>query len=247
MRWLALPALVFALVVTAVPAAAQSVVIDMGGAGQAGATGRLVQLTALVTLLSLAPSLLVMMTAFTRIVIVLSLLRSALSTQGTPPNLVLIGLALFLSFFVMQPVLDQAWTAGLRPMTEGSVTEIEGLRLAAEPFHGFMMRNLREDDLRFFLDLGQLAVPASARDTPWRAVVPAFLIGELRRAFEMGFLLFLPFLVIDMVVASVLMSLGMMMLPPNAVSLPFKLIFFVLVDGWRLIAGSLVQSFALGG
>jgi flagellar biosynthetic protein FliP len=229
---------------------AQSVSIDLGGAGGtagASATGRLVQLTALVTVLSLAPSLLVMVTAFTRIVIVLSLLRSALSTQGTPPNIVLIGLALFLSFFVMQPVLEQSWLVGLQPMTEGRLPELEGLRLATAPFHRFMVQNLRQADLQFFLDLGRMATPAGPDDAPWRAVMPAFLIGELRRAFEMGFLLFLPFLVIDMVVASVLMSLGMMMLPPNVVSLPFKLIFFVMVDGWRLVAGSLVQSFAAGG
>jgi len=227
-------------------AVAQSLAIDLGAAGQPGATSRLVQLTALVTVLALAPSLLVMVTAFTRIVIVLSLLRSALATQGTPPNVVLIGLALFLSFFVMQPVLEQAWLTGLKPMTDGAVGEIEGMRLAMLPFHEFMIRNLRPEDLRFFLDLGQLPAPADAAEAPWRAVIPAFLVGELRRAFEMGFLLFLPFLVIDMVVASVLMSLGMMMLPPNAVSLPFKLIFFVLVDGWRLVSGSLVQSFVAG-
>jgi flagellar biosynthetic protein FliP len=225
-------------------AQAQSLNIDLGTSGQAGATGRIVQLTALVTVLSLAPSLLVMLTAFTRIVIVLSLLRSALATQSTPPNMVLIGLALFLTYFVMQPVLDQAWTAGIAPMTEGRIGELEGMRLAVAPFHHFMTANLRPDDLRFFLDLAHLPTPATADDTPWRAVVPAFLVGELRRAFEMGFLLFLPFLVIDMVVASLLMSLGMMMLPPSVVSLPFKLIFFVLVDGWRLVAGSLVQSFA---
>ncbi|MGE4047667.1 MAG: flagellar type III secretion system pore protein FliP, partial [Acetobacteraceae bacterium] len=238
MRWLLL---VFLLAPAA--AQAQSVAIDLGSAGEAGATGRLVQLTALVTVLSLAPSLLVMVTAFTRIVIVLSLLRTALSTQGSPPNMVLIGLALFLSFYVMQPVLQQAWDVGIQPMTAGRVGEIEGLRLATEPFHRFMLSNLRETDLQFFLDLGRLPAPATPEQAPWRAVVPAFLIGELRRAFEMGFLLFLPFLVIDLVVASVLMSLGMMMLPPNVVSLPFKLIFFVLVDGWRLVAGSLVQSF----
>jgi len=238
---------VLCLTVCAAGAEAQSLNIDLGQTGQAGATGRLVQLTALVTILSLAPSLLVMVTAFTRIVIVLSLLRSALSTQGTPPNMVLIGLALFLSFFVMQPVLDQAWVGGLQPMTDGRVSEVEGLKLASAPFHRFMVSNLREGDLQFFLELGRLPTPASPEGAPWRAVVPAFLIGELRRAFEMGFLLFLPFLVIDMVVASVLMSLGMMMLPPNAVSLPFKLIFFVLVDGWRLVAGSLVQSFAGSG
>ena len=224
-------------------AAAQSVNIDLGAAGQAGATGRLVQLTALITVLSVAPSLLVMVTAFTRIVIVLSLLRSAIGAQGTPPNMVLIGLALFLTFFVMQPVLDQAYTSGLLPMSDGRVGELEGLRLAAEPFRRFMAVNLHGPDLQLFLDIGHMPAVASADAAPWRALVPAFLIGELRRAFEMGFLLYLPFLVIDMVVGSVLMSLGMMMLPPATISLPFKLIFFVLVDGWRLISGSLVQSF----
>ncbi|MBV9250061.1 MAG: flagellar type III secretion system pore protein FliP [Acetobacteraceae bacterium] len=237
-------ALIVVFVVALTPAVhAQSLSIDLGTAGQPGVTSRIIQLTALVTVLSLAPSLLVMVTAFTRIVIVLSLLRSALSTQGAPPNMVLIGLALFLTYFVMQPVLDQAWTTGLLPMTQGKVGDIEGLRLAAAPFHRFMTENLRGSDLQFFLDLGHLPAPASADDAPWRAVIPAFLVGELRRAFEMGFLLYLPFLVIDMVVASVLMSLGMMMLPPNVVSLPFKLIFFVMIDGWRLLAGSLVQSF----
>ena len=224
-------------------AAAQSVSIDLGAAGGAGATARLVQLTALITVLALAPSLLVMVTAFTRIVVVLSLLRSALGTQGAPPNTVLIGLALFLTFFVMQPVLDQSWTMGLLPMSEGRVSEMDGLRLAAEPFRGFMNGSVRPADLRLFLDLGGMATPAGPDGTPWRALVPAFMIGEMRRAFEMGFLLYLPFLVIDTVVSTVLMSLGMMMLPPSAVSLPFKLIFFVLVDGWRLVAGSLVQSF----
>jgi flagellar biosynthetic protein FliP len=226
-------------------AQAQSVAIDLG-AGGAGATSKLMQLTALITVISLAPSLLVMVTAFTRIVIVLSLLRGALGTQGTPPNMVLIGLALFLTFFVMQPVLDQAWTQGLQPMNQGSIDTFEGVRRAAEPFRHFMAVNARPDDVRLFLDLGHLPTPASADTTPWRALIPGFIVGELRRGFEMGFLLYLPFLVIDMVVASVLMSLGMMMLPPNVVSLPFKLIFFVMVDGWRLVAGSLVQSF-LGG
>jgi flagellar biosynthetic protein FliP len=239
--------LLLAMLVPPSLAHAQSVNIDLGAAGQAGATARIIQLTALITVLSLAPSLLVMMTAFTRIVIVLSLLRNALSTQGTPPNVVLIGLALFLSFFVMQPVLDQAWTAGIQPMSEGRITEIEGLKLATEPFHQFMTDNVRDEDLAFFQGLGHLPPSPDPASTPWRALVPAFLVGELRRAFEMGFLLFLPFLIIDIVVASVLMSLGMMMLPPSAVSLPFKLIFFVLVDGWRLVAGSLVQSFVTGG
>jgi len=234
-----------AAILLARAALAQSVNIDLGAAGQAGATGRLIQLTALVTMLSLAPSLLVMVTAFTRIVIVLSLLRSALATQGTPPNSVLIGLALFLTYFVMQPVLDQAWAAGLLPMTEGKINELEGLRLAAEPFRKFMAANLRGPDLQLFLDLANMPDPASPDQASWRALIPAFMVGELRRAFEIGFLLFLPFLIIDMVIASVLMSLGMMMLPPSVVALPFKLIFFVLVDGWRMVAGSLVQSFVV--
>ncbi len=226
-------------------ARAQSVNIDLGAAGQAGATGRLVQLTALVTLLSLAPSLLVMGTAFTRIIIVLSLLRSAIGAQGTPPNTVLIGLALFLTFFVMQPAMDQAWTSGVQPMSQGLIGEMEGLRLTAEPFHKFMAANVRGADLQLFLDLANMPAVAAPDQAAWRALVPAFMIGEMRRAFEMGFLLYLPFLVIDFVVGSVLMSLGMMMLPPSGVSLPFKLVFFVLVDGWRLVSGSLVQSFVL--
>ncbi len=243
MKWL-----VFAAVLlTPALAAAQSVNIDLGAAGQAGATGRLVQLTALITVLSVAPSLLVMVTGFTRIVIVLSLLRSAIGAQGTPPNTVLIGLALFLTFFVMQPVLDQAYTTGLVPMTEGRVGELEGLRLAAEPFRRFMTANVRPADLQLFLGLGHMPSPVGADPAPWRALVPAFVVGELRRAFEIGFLIYLPFLVIDMVVGSVLMSLGMMMLPPASISLPFKLIFFVLIDGWRLVSGSLVQGFAAAG
>jgi len=240
---LVFPLLVLLLVPSA--ALAQSVSVDLGEGG-AGVTSRLVQLTALVAVLSLAPSLLEMVTSFTRIVIVLSLLRSALGTQGAPPNTVLIGLALFLTFFVMQPVLDQAWTAGLLPMSEGRLNEMEGMRLAAEPFHRFMAANVRSEDLGLFVDLAHLPDPQSPDAAPWRVLIPGFLVGELRRAFEMGFLLYLPFLVIDMVVASVLMSLGMMMLPPSVVSLPFKLIFFVLVDGWRLVSGSLVQSFTDG-
>lgn len=232
-----------AVLLTPAIAHAQSVTVDLGAAGQAGATGRLVQLTALVTVLSLAPSLLVMGTAFTRIIIVLSLLRSAIGAQGTPPNTVLIGLALFLTFYVMQPTMEQAWDTGVVPMTAGQITEMEGLQRTAEPFHRFMSSNVRGPDLQLFQDLAGLPAPDNATQVPWRSLVPAFMIGEMRRAFEMGFLLYLPFLVIDLVVGSVLMSLGMMMLPPSGVSLPFKLIFFVLVDGWRLVSGSLVQGF----
>lgn len=236
--------IVLALLFGTGTAYAQSINIDLGAGAQAGATGRLVQLTALITVLSLAPSLLVMGTAFTRIVIVLSLLRSAIGAQGTPPNSVLIGLALFLTFFVMQPAMEQAWTVGIIPMTQGTVTEMDGLRLTAGPFHGFMVANVRNGDLQLFLDLANLSTPDTPDATPWGALVPAFMIGELRRAFELGFLLYLPFLVIDLVIGSILMSLEMMLLPPSAISLPFNLVFFVLVDGWRLVCGSLVQGFA---
>ena len=236
--------LLLAALLAAGPAAAQSVSIDLGATGQPGATVRLVQLTALIGLLSLAPSILVMATAFTRIVIVLALLRTAIGAQGVPPNPVLIGLALFLTFFVMQPVLEAAWVEGIVPMNEGRLGEMEGLAAAAEPFRRFMAANVRESDLRLFLELANLPAVAAPAEAPWRALMPAFLVSELRRGFEIGFLLFLPFLVIDMVVASILMSLGMMMLPPSVVSLPFKLVFFVLVDGWTLLAGSLVQGFA---
>ena len=247
-RRLGLGALAAALVVLPGSVAeAQSFSIDLGGgAPSGGMTGHIVQLTALVTVLSLAPSLLVTLTAFTRIIIVLSLLRSALGAQGTPPNPVLIGLALFLTFFVMQPTLDLAWSQGVVPMMHGQIDTITGLDHAAAPFHAFMSRTTRPADLQLFLDLGHLHPPASPDATPWRALAPAFLVGELRRAFEMGFLIYLPFLVIDVVVSSILMSLGMMMLPPNSISLPFKLIFFVLIDGWHLVAGSLVESFGPG-
>jgi flagellar biosynthetic protein FliP len=205
-----------------------------------------VQITALFTVLSLAPSLLVMVTAFTRIVVVLSLLRSALGAQGTPPNMVMIGLALFLTLFVMQPTLEASWADGIKPMTEGRVEQLDGMRLAAEPFRHFMAANARAPDLVLFEQIAKLPPAPDAAHAAWRALIPAFMIGELRRAFEMGFLLYLPFTIIDLVVSSVLMSLGMMMLPPNGISLPFKLIFFVSVDGWRLVAGSLTQSFAPG-
>ena len=224
-------------------AAAQSVSFDLGGSGS-GSTARLVQLTAMIGLLSLAPSLLVMATAFARIVIVLSLLRSAIGAQGIPPNPVLIGLALFLTFFVMQPVIEASWAQGLQPMIAGQMAELDGLSASAEPFRKFMAANARDADVALFLDLAHLPAPASADQTPWRALVPAFMVSELKRGFEIGFLMFLPFLVIDLVAASLLMSLGMMMLPPSVVALPFKIIFFVMVDGWRLVSASLVQGFA---
>jgi len=228
------------------PALAQSFA-ELGHAADAPTTARLVQITALFTVLSLAPSLLVMMTAFTRIIVVLSLLRSAIGAQGTPPNTVLIGLALFLTFFVMQPALDQAWTGAILPMSEGRLGQMEALTKAAEPFRGFMQANARPDDVQTFLSIGHMTPPADPTQIQWRALIPAFMVSELRRALQTGFLLYLPFTIIDLVVASVLMSLGMMMLPPNGVSLPLKLTFFVMVDGWKLVSSSLTQSFLPSG
>jgi len=222
------------------PAAAQSVTVDLGSGG---VTERALQLVALITVLALAPSVLVMATAFTRIVVVLSLLRSALGTQTAPPTAVIISLALFLTAFVMAPTFDEAWRTGVAPLIEERITETQALERTIVPFHRFMMKHVRENDLRLFLDLAKAGPQEAGERTPLRALVPAFMIRELRRAFEIGFLIYLPFLIIDMVIASVLMAMGMMMLPPVIISLPFKLIFFVLVDGWYLIAGSLVQSF----
>jgi flagellar biosynthesis protein FliP len=223
------------------PAAAQDISVTFGQG--AGLTERVIQLIALITVLSLAPSILVMVTAFTRIVVVLSLLRTALGTATAPPNAVIISLALFLTAFVMGPVFQNAYDVGVRPLMAGELDAEQAFQRSSEPFHAFMMKNVRPKDLQLFLDLSRLPPPEKLEDMPMRVLVPAFMISELKRAFEIGFLLFLPFLVIDLVVASVLMSMGMMMLPPVVVSLPFKLIFFVLVDGWNLVAGSLVQSY----
>jgi flagellar biosynthetic protein FliP len=230
-----------ALVAATGAALAQDISVTFGQGG--GLTERVIQLIALITVLSLAPSILVMVTSFTRIVVVLSLLRTALGTATAPPNSVIISLALFLTAFVMAPVFQSAYDAGIRPLVAGEIDTEQAFQRASDPFHAFMMKNVREKDLQLFLDLSRQPRPEKAEDLPLRVLVPAFMISELKRAFEIGFLLFLPFLIIDLVVASVLMSMGMMMLPPVVVSLPFKLIFFVLVDGWNLVAGSLVQSY----
>jgi flagellar biosynthesis protein FliP len=223
------------------PALAQDISINFGQG--AGLTERVLQLIALLTVLSLAPSILVMVTSFTRIVVVLSLLRTALGTATAPPNSVIISLALFLTGFVMAPAFQSAYDVGVRPLMANQISAEQAFGRASVPFHAFMIKNVREKDLQLFMDLSREPRPARAEDVSLRILVPAFMISELKRAFEIGFLLFLPFLIIDLVVASVLMSMGMMMLPPVVVSLPFKLIFFVLVDGWTLVAGSLVQSY----
>ncbi len=224
------------------PALAQSMTFDLGDAG-GSATGRIVQMIALITVLSLAPSILIMMTAFTRIVIVLSFLRSALGVQQVPPNTVLMSLAMFLTFFVMAPVFERAYTQGIQPLINQDIDEMEAFRRTAAPLHEFMLKHTGEKDLRLFMDMARIENVAEPSQTPLQVLVPAFMISEIKRAFEIGFLLFLPFLIIDMVVSSILMSMGMMMLPPTMVAIPFKIIFFVLVDGWYLIAGSLARSF----
>ena len=228
------------------PAAAQSLSLDLNGAEDGGTTRLLIQLVALVTVLTLAPSILVMVTSFTRIVVVLSVLRNALGIQQTPPNSVLISLALFMTAFIMAPAFQQAWDNGLEPLIEQRIDESEAFDETVAPFRDFMLSQVRPQDLQLFMDIAEAEAVQAPEDTPLQVLVPAFMISELRRAFEIGFLLFLPFLIIDMVVASILMSMGMMMLPPVMISLPFKLVFFVLVDGWYLIAGSLVQSFGSG-
>ena len=223
------------------PAFAQSVNLDFGEGGSS--TARIVQLVVLLTVITLAPSILVMVTSFARIVIVLSLLRTALGTQGAPPNSVMVSLALFLTFFIMQPTLEMAYDQGVVPLIEEQITEEQAFDRTIAPIKGFMLRHVREKDIDLFRQIANVSNIENPADTPLRVLVPAFMISELKRAFEIGFLIFIPFLIIDMVVASVLMSMGMMMLPPVMISLPFKLIFFVLVDGWYLVVGSLVQSF----
>jgi flagellar biosynthesis protein FliP len=230
-----------ALLAAIAPAAAQDISINFGQGG--GLTERVIQLIALVTVLSLAPSILVMMTSFTRIVVVLSLLRTALGTATAPPNAVIVSLALFLTAFVMGPAIQRAYEGGLRPLVNNEISVEQAFERSAAPLRAFMQKNVRDKDLQLFMDLSHEQRPEKAEDMSLRVLVPAFMISELKRAFEIGFLLFLPFLIIDLVIASILMSMGMMMLPPVVVSLPFKLIFFVLVDGWSLVAGSLIQSY----
>lgn len=221
---------------------AQALSIDLGG-DDGTLAGRVVQMLALLTILSIAPGIIVMMTSFIRIVVVLSFLRTALGVQQTPPNMVMMSLAMFLTFFIMNPTINAAYENGIKPLMNQEIEETEALDRAIEPFKAFMLKQTRELDLQLFLELSKTEPPETAMDTPIQVVIPAFMISELRRAFEIGFMLFLPFLIIDMVTASILMSMGMMMLPPIMISLPFKIIFFVMVDGWHLVVGSLVKSF----
>jgi flagellar biosynthetic protein FliP len=218
-------------------AAAPSITLSEGSM-----SGRAIQLVLMLTVLSLAPGILMTVTCFTRIVVALSLLRTGIGAPGVPPNPVIISLALFLSFFVMSPTFEAAWSAGVKPFNEGLISEEQAMERTAEPFRQFMLKHVRDEDLTLFNDLAPAKAQSRAK-VPLSTLVPAFMISELRRAFEIGFLLLLPFLVIDLAVSAILMAMGMMMLPPPSISLPVKIIFFVLVDGWALVAGSLVQSF----
>ena len=232
------------LVLSAANASAQTVDLSaLIPGGGASATGRIIQLVAILTILSVAPGLLIMVTSFTRFVVALSFLRSGLGLQSSPPNLVMISLSLFMTFYVMAPTFDHAWQDGLKPMMDNAITEQEAYGKVVEPFRQFMLAQVRDKDLNLFEDLSKGSFQIKDRATiDLRLLIPAFMISELRRGFEIGFLIVLPFLVIDMIVATLTMSMGMMMLPPSVISLPIKILFFVLIDGWNMLIGSLVRS-----
>ena len=212
--------------------------------GEGSATGRILLLVIIITVLSVAPGLLVMVTCFTRFVIALSFLRAGLGLQTTPANIILISLALFMTFYVMGPTFDQAWHDGLKPLVENRIGEEEAYQRITAPFRAFMRAHVREKDLDLFAEMAGRQLPADdGGEIELRILIPAFMISELRRAFEIGFLIVLPFLAIDIIVATLIMSMGMMMLPPTVISLPFKILFFILIDGWNLLIGGLIRSF----
>ena len=238
--------IIIALAALSVPAAAQAP--DLGSLlrpDDPTVSGRIIQYAVLLTVLSIAPGLLIMVTSFTRFVIAFSFLRSGLGLQSTPANLVLVSLALFLTFFIMAPVFDKAKTEGLDPYMANQISHEEAYERITGPFREFMLKNVREKDLALFQSIAEERniITQPGEEIDLRVLVPAFMISELRRGFEIGFLIALPFLVIDLIVAMLTMSMGMMMLPPTVISLPFKILFFVLIDGWNLLVGSLINSF----
>jgi flagellar biosynthesis protein FliP len=234
------------LILPATVVAAFAQQLDLGAIGQADGTtiGYIIQMFGVLTILSVAPGLLIMVTSFTRFVIAFSILRAGIGLQTTPANMILISLSLFMTFYVMAPTFDQAWNNGVRPLMDKQITEVEAFERISDPFRVFMVKNVRDKDFDLFADLATERGETVARDTvDLRVLVPAFMISEIRRGFEIGFLIVLPFLVIDLIVATITMAMGMMMLPPTVVSLPFKILFFVLIDGWNLLVGRLVRSF----
>jgi flagellar biosynthetic protein FliP len=242
---LLLPAVAL-LAAFASPAGAQG--LDLGaitGQMQGQTVGTIVQLFGLLTVLSLAPGILIMVTSFTRFIIAFSILRAGIGLQSTPANLILISLSLFMTFYVMAPTFDRAWNEGVQPLMDNRIEQAEAMGKIADPFRTFMLENVRDKDFDLFADLArERGQTVSREEVDLRILVPAFMISEIRRGFEIGFLIVLPFLVIDLIVATITMAMGMMMLPPTVVSLPFKLLFFVLIDGWNLLVGSLVRSFS---
>ncbi len=234
------------LLAGATGAGAQS--LDLGGlVPQPGSSvsGRVVQLVGLLTVLSVAPGLLVMVTSFTRFAIAFSFLRSGLGLQTTPANIIMVSLSLFMTFYVMAPTFDQAWTEGLKPLVDTQITEGEAYGKITGPFRAFMLGQVRDKDLKLFDDLAKDSIRTADRSAvDLRILIPAFMISEIRRGFEIGFLIALPFLVIDMIVSTLTMSMGMMMLPPSVIALPMKVLFFILIDGWNMLVGSLIRSYA---
>ncbi|MFD9902295.1 flagellar type III secretion system pore protein FliP [Mesorhizobium sp. NPDC059025] len=238
--------LVFLTVFAATVTAASAQQIDLGGIGQASGTtvATIIQMFGLLTVLSVAPGLLIMVTSFTRFIIAFSILRAGIGLQSTPANLILISLSLFMTFYVMAPTFDRAWANGVKPLMDNQISQQVALERISDPFRTFMLNNVRDKDFDLFADLARERGQTVDRGTvDLRILVPAFMISEIRRGFEIGFLIVLPFLVIDLIVATITMAMGMMMLPPTVVSLPFKIMFFVLIDGWNLLVGSLVRSF----
>lgn len=226
------------------PASAQQLDLSAFGNADGATVGYMIQMFGLLTVLSVAPGLLIMVTSFTRFVIAFSILRTGIGLQSTPANLILISLSLFMTFYVMAPTFDLAWSNGVRPLMDNQISQTEAVERIADPFRDFMMHNVRDKDFDLFADLArERGQTVSEEKVDLRILVPAFMISEIRRGFEIGFLIVLPFLVIDLIVATITMAMGMMMLPPTVVSLPFKLLFFVLIDGWNLLVGSLVRSF----
>jgi len=238
-----LAGLVFASTVMAEPISVPTVSVGLGKVSKPGDVSTVLQIFFMITILSVAPGLLIMTTSFTRVVVVLSFLRGAIGTQQAPSNQIVISLALFLTFYIMSPIWQQINTQAYQPYKSGQISQEQALEKAVFPIRKFMLSQVREKDLALFLSLSKMPRPKNANDIPTLTIIPAFMISELQTAFQIGFLIYIPFLVVDMVVASVLMSMGMMMLPPVMISLPFKILLFVLVDGWALVIGSIVKSF----
>lgn len=235
--------ILFNITAFAEPIPIPNIGIDIGQSSTPGETMDSINLLVLLTVLTLAPSILILMTSFTRIIVVFSFLRSALGTQQSPPNQILIGLAMFLTFFIMAPVYNDIMASAVNPYLEETITQEEAIEIGEKPIKEFMLRQTREKDLALFIQLSNSDIPDEAMEMGLEVIVPAFVISELKTAFQIGFLIFIPFVVIDLVVASILMSMGMFMLSPVMISLPFKILLFVMVDGWHLIVKSLVESF----